>query len=1388
MTFAGKHLDTVIGIDTHIVAVPTPVGAPIPTPMPNPYVGIVMDPLDYAPVVGATVYINGLPRAQAGTGSIQICPHLPLGGPLVPPPTGEGEVFMGSMSVALDGDAQSFLGMPVLTCQSIGMPAPLRPKGAPPKSLVLPTSSLLATPMGMPVLIGGPPTISLMGLANKAAFAGLGKLGKMVRKAQRGQGALGRSMRALTRRANAAAEKLAKKLKLGPKAMNRVSRAVCTVTGHPVDVATGKVFTDHIDLALPGALPFTFERVWYSSSTYRGPLGHGWHHSYDAALYVHDDVILHRASDGRMIAFPRVSAGEEHFLPSERLTLLRETLGYAIRTSDRVLLHFRDVGREDREYALTGITHPAGHHILLRHDDRGRTVEIEDSADRVMRFVHDDQGRIVEIHAPHPEHRGQHVLMVSYAYDERGNLSEVRDALGHSAIFEYRGHLLKKETDRNGLSFYFEYDAPDEHARCVHTWGDGAIYDHRLSYDTARGITTVTNSLGYKTQHEHRDGLVLRTIDAHGGVSTCEYDEDDRLLARIDQLGHVTRHDYDERGNLTCTTTPDGAQLQLSYDEQDRCVQLTDAIGGVWLFSYDELGRLVQRSNPLNQTVGYRYAGRFVQALIDPTGLPTHVAFDHAGNLTRIEQPDGAVYQFELDRLGRLTTRIDPSGNREQRTHDLLGRITSVIEADGNRRTLQYDAEGNVLRATDAQHDVQFTYQGMGRLRSRREAGTTVSFEYDTEEQLTAITNEHGQVYSFELGPTGEVKIEKGWDGIRRIYEHDIAGRVTGIKRPNGLSSEYVYNPVGRVLEVKHSDGTKESYAYRPDGALIKAQNPSCTLQFVRDALGRQTRELQGEHWISSEYDPRGYRVQMSSSLGADQRITRNAVGDVMGVRHARQNYDKDFEVHIARDIRGLEIERNLPGGVRSRWLRDRFGRPEQQQLLVGNILQRERAYRWEHSDRLRMLFDSQYGTVRYGHDPIGSLAVAQYDSGGGRELRMPDAVGNLFRTEDRSDREYGPAGQLLKSIDSKGQIYRYSYDAEGNLVSKIRNDQERWYYRWAVDGTLKTVVRPDGSEVSFTYDPLGRRISKTYRGQTTRWVWDGNVPLHEWVEGELQRASLAVHASVPNDSVALRREAELSAHVTRGPPERGTRQKPITWLFEPESFTPLAKLVGDDQLSITCDHLGTPLAMHNATGAEVWSAQQGTWGNLRTQTKGSPQDCPFRWPGQYEDAETGLFYNRFRYYDPEAGQYASQDPIGLRGSFSLHSYVSDTLIAIDPLGLSACTKSQSTAIKPYWPARRGFLNGQSERRHLMPGELIDRYGYEGGTFVSPKGIPYPQRALPPGTNSKPYNVYRVVKPIEVDSGYIEPAFGEPGMGIQHELPTSVARLIKHGFLEKVTP
>ncbi len=138
------------------------------------------------------------------------------------------------------------------------------------------------------------------------------------------------------------------------------------------------------------------------------------------------------------------------------------------------------------------------------------------------------------------------------------------------------------------------------------------------------------------------------------------------------------------------------------------------------------------------------------------------------------------------------------------------------------------------------------------------------------------------------------------------------------------------------------------------------------------------------------------------------------------------------------------------------------------------------------------------------------------------------------------------------------------------------------------------------------------------------------------------------------------------------GATESGTAKDPITWLFDPETFAPMAKLVGDARYAIITDHLGTPAAMYDAAGAEVWSATIDAYGDLRNLT-GHREACPFRWPGQYDDAETGLYYNRFRYYDPAAGAYVSQDLKRLRGGHRLHAYPTDPLTWVDPFALEGC-------------------------------------------------------------------------------------------------------------------
>jgi RHS repeat-associated protein len=1281
MTIAAKHLDPVIGVDVHIVLIPSPAG-PIPTPIPHPYIGIVLDPFDYLPFIGATVYVNGLPRASAGTSGQAIPSHIPMGGAFLKPPTNESEVFMGSATVLSDGEPQSFLAMPILSCQDVGMPAPPRlKKKNVAKSLLLPTTMVLAIPMGAPVLIGGPPTISMTAMAMHAGKFLLGKLLGRLRKIK----GINRRLKALSKWLRDMVDRLGKKLHLGDGARNAIKRGICTLTGHPVDVATGKVLTERVDFALPGPIPFKLERVWYSTSTYRGPLGHGWHHSYDTVLHVTDEVLMLQTVDGRHVGLPPLLPGASYFDPGERITVKREPNDrYSVQGVDGLSYHFArhtapgGVGARNtapppltREHKLEAIRDRAGNELSFTRDARGQLVGIVDSAGRFFELENDDEGRIRSISAPHPDKVGQRVTVVTYRYDRHGDLIESRDAHGQSMRYAYESHLLVQETDRAGLSFYFAYDGKDETAKCVRTWGDSGIYDHKLSYDDLLQVTTVENSLGHKTLYEHQGGLVIRTVDPLGATSLVSYDAFAQKLSETDANGLTTTYAYDERGNLLEVVGPDGAKVALAYNGDDRPVEVMDAVGGKWAFTYDSIGQLLERSDPLGRRVRLAYAKGLVSSVADPEEHATTLGYDAQRSLETITTPDQVVTRYLRDTWGRPIALIDGKGNVQRRTYDLLNQVLRVEEPDGNVRTLQYDAEGRVIHAKDLQHDVEFGYRGMGRLAHRTEAKTTVRFEYDTEEQLTGIQNEHGHVYSFKLDPRGEVEVESGFDGVRRIYTRDLGGRVRVLTRPSGLTSSYSYDGASRVTKVEHSDGAKESYAYRRDGALLAANNGDCTLSFERDLLGRIVKETQGAHWVASSYALSGLRSELRSSLGAHQRIARNVMGDVTRV----ETGDGSFAAQFKRDALGLELERSLPGGVRARWSRDNLGRPIQHQVTSGLKNLRARAYTWEANDRLRMVIDVMQGPVQYGHDALGNLAYAKY-ADGTVDLRLPDAVGNLFKREDRGDRTYGPGGQLLEARGAEG-LTRYTYDAEGNLITKEEPGRRVWRYAWNAAGMLAKVTRPDGREVTFTYDALGRRIKKSYRGKTTLWVWDGNVPLHEWVE--LTDAQAARDDGAPTadaDAIAhTQREAQLSAQPAQAPPsalraDQGTKNSPITWLFEPESFSPMAKLVGEERHAIVTDHLGTPVSMLNARGEETWAADIDTYGALRG-LRGERTACPFRWPGQYEDVETGLYYNRFRYYDPESGQYCSQDPIGLAGGRALYSYPRDSLVLLDPLGLS---------------------------------------------------------------------------------------------------------------------
>lgn len=171
----------------------------------------------------------------------------------------------------------------------------------------------------------------------------------------------------------------------------------------------------------------------------------------------------------------------------------------------------------------------------------------------------------------------------------------------------------------------------------------------------------------------------------------------------------------------------------------------------------------------------------------------------------------------------------------------------------------------------------------------------------------------------------------------------------------------------------------------------------------------------------------------------------------------------------------------------------------------------------------------------------------------------------------------------------------------------------------------LKNVTKPNGATVDFEYDAMDRRIAKICNNTITRFLWDGNVLLHEWSYDIAERPRQIVNEF---GEILLDREEPT--------------QNVVTWVYEEGSFVPSAKIVNDSKYSIISDYIGRPVQAFNEKGDVVWETDYDIYGGLR-KLKGERNFIHFRQLGQYEDVETGLYYNRFRYYSAETGTYISK-------------------------------------------------------------------------------------------------------------------------------------------------
>ncbi|RQO73955.1 hypothetical protein DBR43_00675 [Pedobacter sp. KBW06] len=1280
---AAKHFDIVLGLDFHVLKVPWPI-----TPCPiTPFAALVFDPMDYIhftvpamPVytddgftiakdvpLGGTVLINDCYRGAAQSALWGMPSVPPLMGKLkglgkavkalnllhsvIPHPLfllpkffhpHEGQLSHGSNTVITQGMYQSTFLCRAYSCQDVGKILMNNPTGG--FYLNFLTAVMVVLPLGKPVIVGGPKVeqelkladlinaLMLMGLMHGLKFA-VKMLGKLLTKLM---------------------AKIEAKFPGFKKYRAAVQPYVCKYLGEPVDAASGHMVSYLEGFTLPGPIPFVWEANYYSDSNYDGPLGKNIYHSYDITLMVDDadSMVVMNDTAGRPVVFPVLRPGTSFYNPMEKYELHRDEKGeYFVSHKDGLYYYFNKPLQGSNGHGnLRSIVNRDGFAILFHYNSTGNLKEIVDSAGRSIQVENNNKGQITALYVPHPElgNTGISVAALRYSYNEQGGLTVLENAEGFQDRFAWEERKIIARKFKDNTVFNFRYDIE---GRCTAALGPEGLYSYTFKY--IDGLTIATNSLGHVRKYFHRNGIVSQIENSRGDSQFFHYDETNNLISESNELGVSKTFSYDDRGNLVEMQLPGKGVVHVIYNEIDKPVETILPNGGKWIYEYDEAGKMIKRINPEGGVTDYSYrVDGMLQSIKGPMGRETLLAYDAAYNLKQVTLPGGLHVQYYYDQLGRCTQINTPRGN-QRREYNLLGKVVQFTDPGGQVHDLSYDSMGNLINAKNRHQEVKLQYDFFGNVTRQSQGGVDLNFIYDTEGQLLTVVNELNEKYRFELDEEGNVVTEIGFDGLVRRYLRDEAGQVLRLFRSNGKENGYEYNAAGQLATVFYAgDGSSEHYEYDVMGRLIKAVNDDAEVMLVRDIMGRILTETSNGNSVDCLYNLDGNRTHVSSNLGANIDIEYDTR------RGWRNEVNANgWQSRIQYNSFGEEFLRESTGGLVEQNEYDSLGRLYRQEI-VGNKkrVKHQRNYSWD-ADRLTKVQDSSTGEKQFLHDVHGNLSEVIYGDGS-TEFRMPDAVGNIYETSTRTDRKYNPGGQLAASKDAK-----YLYDAEGNLIEKNERNGDRWEFHWNQAGMLERVLRPDGDEVSFWYDALGRRIRKQYRKTITNYVWDGNKPLHEWKEFATKDSSV---------------------------------EDIITWVFDEDNFAPIAKIKGDKKYSIVNDHLGTPIQGYNEDGELIWQRELDSYGRPKMRY-GDSGFCPYLYQGQSFDPETGLAYNRFRYYAPEEGMYISPDPIGLEGNNpTMYGYVKDPNRWMDIFGLDEI---------PAWKGPADYSSIESKRYKIKEGK-----------------------------------------------------------------------------------
>ncbi|BAP42598.1 putative uncharacterized protein [Pseudomonas sp. StFLB209] len=970
----------------------------------------------------------------------------------------------------------------------------------------------------------------------------------------------------------------------------------------------------------------------------------------------------------------------------------------------------------------------SGYQTLFNWSPRGFLSNIRDSAGRSYVLVYqqacqaspeDDGIRLCGVilanpNGPVPEffdpQASGNDWLVRYQFNASGDLIAVRDRIGEVVrVFAWSNHIMVAHGEPGGLEVRYEWDVTQPHGRVLkQIETDGLTREFRYYPDA----TDVIDSLGrverYEFSGQGGERRWTALVRADGSRTQFEHDIYGRQVAMRDPLGRESRRRLDGQGRVLAEQSPGKKHYRQTIDEETGLLkELVNAVGRRWSFERNAAGNLTCVTSP-NGTIHYSYDDPALPdratRITDSKGGVKRVQWNRLGLPACVTDCSGQTHHYEYDGEGRLLTETDPAGHSTRYGYNRLGQVIEVNLADGTRLVYDYDPQGRQTLIADSHgHATRFVWDRAGRLLQASDAaGDSLHYSYDAAGRLCMLTNQNGAQASFGFDVLDRLIEETGFDGRRQQYRYNQADELLTRIDAEGRETHFEYNRDSQLIcrhlpATASSEAFTEHYNWLPDDRLAMVKGPDCEVRLAYDEAGNLCLESQihSDGWVYSvahQHDPLG--VRETSQYGDAPPVTWLSYGSghLHGVlaAHVEMAFERDSlhrELHREVRLQGkpqalLEQHREL----------DAVGRLTASRSTLAGADNWQRQYRYDSLGQLLRVNDNLRPDLHYRYDLSGRLSSSQhgselprpyrYDPAGNRLDTGPDSTGDrqqhyahneLYRSgyvgSQLSQAESAPAGLWTGNRVGRLEGYEYHFDSQGNLIARTAPDGERLHLQYDGANRLVGVTRqgPDGAitQARYRYDAFSRRIAKHLlqgdEQQVIRFGWDGERQCAEVFDNLLRTTVHEPDSFIPLMRIEQSREPD-SPDLLALRREMAAADQPLPAQCQPALGAPALQF-------FHTDHIGTPLQLSNEQGQVVWQALNDDWRAVAQQNGATDQ--PIRFQGQYHDEESGLYYNRHRYYLPEAGRYASQDPIGFRGGPNAYTYALNApSVAYDPSGL----------------------------------------------------------------------------------------------------------------------